>query len=54
MRFFIARRGVALATGSRPRMLPGFVQGGRRAVAGGDALSAAGAHVSLLPLRAAR
>lgn len=33
-------------------MLPGFVQGGRRAVAGDDPLSAAGAHVSLLPLRA--
>ncbi|MEV0634294.1 hypothetical protein AB0I77_04810 [Streptomyces sp. NPDC050619] len=35
---FAVRRGIALATGSRPRVLPGLVPDGRRVVTNDDAL----------------
>lgn len=47
MRDFAARRGIVLATGSRPRMLPGLEPDGRRVVTSDDALFAPG-----LPARA--
>ncbi|MBO0913596.1 dihydrolipoyl dehydrogenase [Streptomyces laculatispora] len=45
-----ARRGVVLATGSRPRMLPGLVADGRRVVTSDDALFAPGLPESVLVL----
>lgn len=45
-----ARRGVVLATGSRPRVLPGLVADGRRVVTSDDALFAPGLPESVLVL----
>ncbi|MGW2743081.1 dihydrolipoyl dehydrogenase [Streptomyces sp. NPDC001450] len=45
-----ARRGVVLATGSRPRTLPGLVPDGRRVVTSDDALFAPGLPGSVLVL----
>ncbi|MEU0943031.1 dihydrolipoyl dehydrogenase [Streptomyces canus] len=47
---FVARRGIVLATGSRPRMLPGLVPDGRRVVTSDDALFAPGLPASVLVL----
>ncbi|MFF3753335.1 dihydrolipoyl dehydrogenase [Streptomyces sp. NPDC002018] len=45
-----ARRGIVLATGSRPRTLPGLVPDGRRVVTSDDALFAPGLPGSVLVL----
>ncbi|OIK27570.1 dihydrolipoyl dehydrogenase [Streptomyces malaysiense] len=45
-----ARRGIVLATGSRPRALPGLVPDGRRVVTSDDALFAPGLPDSVLVL----
>ncbi|MFF7370568.1 dihydrolipoyl dehydrogenase [Streptomyces tricolor] len=45
-----ARRAIVLATGSRPRMLPGLVPDGRRVVTSDDALFAPGLPASVLVL----
>ncbi|MFC8429005.1 dihydrolipoyl dehydrogenase [Streptomyces sp. NPDC057253] len=45
-----ARRGIVLATGSRPRTLPGLVPDGRRVVTSDDALFAPGLPESVLVL----
>ncbi|MDQ0752190.1 dihydrolipoamide dehydrogenase [Streptomyces africanus] len=45
-----ARRGVVLATGSRPRTLPGLAPDGRRVVTSDDALFAPGLPASVLVL----
>ncbi|MFD5797090.1 dihydrolipoyl dehydrogenase [Streptomyces diastatochromogenes] len=45
-----ARRGIVLATGSRPRTLPGLVSDGRRVVTSDDALFAPGLPGSVLVL----
>lgn len=45
-----ARRGIVLATGSRPRTLPGLEPDGRRVVTSDDALFALGLPASLLVL----
>ncbi|GAO11442.1 dihydrolipoamide dehydrogenase [Streptomyces lydicamycinicus] len=47
---FTARRGIVLATGSRPRMLPGLAADGRRVVTSDDALFAAELPASVLVL----
>ncbi|MET9291490.1 dihydrolipoyl dehydrogenase [Streptomyces sp. NPDC003077] len=47
---FTARRGIVLATGSRPRLLPGLVPDGRRVVTSDDALFAPGLPESVLVL----
>ncbi|MCK7625559.1 dihydrolipoyl dehydrogenase [Streptomyces sp. RS10V-4] len=47
---FTARRGIVLATGSRPRMLPGLTADGRRVVTSDDALFAPGLPASVLVL----
>ncbi|WP_208643282.1 dihydrolipoyl dehydrogenase [Streptomyces diastatochromogenes] len=47
---FTARRGIVLATGSRPRTLPGLVSDGRRVVTSDDALFAPGLPGSVLVL----
>ncbi|QHC24923.1 dihydrolipoyl dehydrogenase [Streptomyces sp. GS7] len=47
---FTARRGTVLATGSRPRMLPGLAADGRRVVTSDDALFAPGLPGSVLVL----
>ncbi|MFJ9469510.1 dihydrolipoyl dehydrogenase [Streptomyces caniferus] len=47
---FTARRGIVLATGSRPRLLPGLTPDGRRVVTSDDALFAAGLPASVLVL----
>ena len=47
---FTARRGIVLATGSRPRTLPGLVSDGRRVVTSDDALFAPGLPASVLVL----
>ncbi|MGW9174639.1 dihydrolipoyl dehydrogenase [Streptomyces decoyicus] len=47
---FTARRGIVLATGSRPRLLPGLVADGRRVVTSDDALFAAELPASVLVL----
>ncbi|GHB25879.1 dihydrolipoyl dehydrogenase [Streptomyces chryseus] len=47
---FTARRGVVLATGSRPRTLPGLPPDGNRVVTSDDALFAAGLPTSVLVL----
>ncbi|WP_329124486.1 dihydrolipoyl dehydrogenase [Streptomyces sp. NBC_01465] len=47
---FTARRGIVLATGSRPRTLPGLVPDGRRVVTSDDALFAPGLPGSVLVL----
>jgi dihydrolipoamide dehydrogenase len=47
---FGARRGIVLATGSRPRALPGLVPDGRRVVTSDDALFAPGLPASVLVL----
>jgi dihydrolipoamide dehydrogenase len=47
---FTARRGIVLATGSRPRTLPGLVPDGRRVVTSDDALFAPGLPASVLIL----
>ncbi|MGW3207711.1 dihydrolipoyl dehydrogenase [Streptomyces sp. NPDC001135] len=47
---FTARRGIVLATGSRPRTLPGLVPDGRRVVTSDDALFAPGLPASVLVL----
>ncbi|UJB44569.1 dihydrolipoyl dehydrogenase [Streptomyces sp. A1-5] len=47
---FTARRGIVLATGSRPRMLPGLTADGRRVVTSDDALFAPGLPGSVLVL----
>ncbi|WP_050503018.1 dihydrolipoyl dehydrogenase [Streptomyces monomycini] len=47
---FRARRGVVLATGSRPRLLPGLVPDGRTVVTSDDALFAPGLPDSVLVL----
>lgn len=47
---FTARRGVVLATGSRPRLLPGLVPDGHRVVTSDDALFAPGLPESVLVL----
>ncbi|GHE01371.1 dihydrolipoyl dehydrogenase [Streptomyces alanosinicus] len=47
---FTARRGIVLATGSRPRTLPGFAPDGRRVVTSDDALFAPGLPASVLVL----
>jgi dihydrolipoamide dehydrogenase len=47
---FTARRGIVLATGSRPRTLPGLMPDGRRVVTSDDALFAPGLPVSVLVL----
>jgi dihydrolipoamide dehydrogenase len=47
---FTARRGIVLATGSRPRTLPGLVPDGRRVVTSEDALFAPGLPASVLVL----
>lgn len=46
----VARRGIVLATGSRPRMLPGLTADGRRVVTSDDALFAPGLPESVLVL----
>ncbi|MEU3417587.1 dihydrolipoyl dehydrogenase [Streptomyces murinus] len=50
MRRLTARRGIVLATGSRPRALPGLVPDGRRVVTSDDALFAPGLPDSVLVL----
>ncbi|MCE3031406.1 dihydrolipoyl dehydrogenase [Streptomyces sp. CMSTAAHL-2] len=50
VRRFTARRGIVLATGSRPRTLPGLVPDGRRVVTSDDALFAPGLPDSVLVL----
>ncbi|MFH8770361.1 dihydrolipoyl dehydrogenase [Streptomyces sp. NPDC017958] len=50
VRDFAARRGIVLATGSRPRTLPGLVPDGRRVVTSDDALFAPGLPGSVLVL----
>ncbi|MGW0767269.1 dihydrolipoyl dehydrogenase [Streptomyces sp. NPDC002676] len=45
-----ARRGIVLATGSRPRTLPGLASDGRRVVTSDDALFAPGLPASVLVL----
>lgn len=50
VRDFTARRGIVLATGSRPRTLPGLVPDGRRVVTSDDALFAPGLPGSVLVL----
>ncbi|MFG2121259.1 dihydrolipoyl dehydrogenase [Streptomyces sp. NPDC048710] len=50
VRDFAARRGIVLATGSRPRTLPGLVPDGRRVVTSDDALFAPGLLGSVLVL----
>lgn len=47
---FTARRGIVLATGSRPRTLPGLTPDGRRVVTSDDALFAPGLPASVLVL----
>lgn len=47
---FTARRGIVLATGSRPRLLPGLAADGRRVVTSDDALFAAELPASVLVL----
>ncbi|MGW7194647.1 dihydrolipoyl dehydrogenase [Streptomyces chryseus] len=47
---FTARRGIVLATGSRPRTLPGLLPDGNRVVTSDDALFAAGLPASVLVL----
>ncbi|MEV0372188.1 dihydrolipoyl dehydrogenase [Streptomyces sp. NPDC050636] len=47
---FTARRGIVLATGSRPRLLPGLTPDGRRIVTSDDALFAPGLPESVLVL----
>ncbi|MGW7634340.1 dihydrolipoyl dehydrogenase [Streptomyces decoyicus] len=47
---FTARRGIVLATGSRPRLLPGLVADGRRVVTSDDALFATELPASVLVL----
>lgn len=47
---FTARRGIVLATGSRPRMLPGLAADGHRVVTSDDALFAPGLPDSVLVL----
>ncbi|MFF7352659.1 MULTISPECIES: dihydrolipoyl dehydrogenase [Streptomyces] len=47
---FTARRGIVLATGSRPRTLPGLVPDGRRVVTSDDALFAPELPASVLVL----
>ncbi|KIZ14806.1 dihydrolipoyl dehydrogenase [Streptomyces natalensis] len=47
---FTARRGIVLATGSRPRLLPGLTPDGRRVVTSDDALFAPGLPRSVLVL----
>ncbi|MFI0976663.1 dihydrolipoyl dehydrogenase [Streptomyces sp. NPDC021093] len=47
---FTARRGIVLATGSRPRTLPGLDPDGRRVVTSDDALFAPGLPASVLVL----
>ncbi|MFI5686600.1 dihydrolipoyl dehydrogenase [Streptomyces sp. NPDC051636] len=47
---FTARRGIVLATGSRPRTLPGLEPDGRRVVTSDDALFAPGLPASVLVL----
>lgn len=47
---FTARRGIVLATGSRPRTLPGLIPDGRRVVTSDDALFAPGLPESVLVL----
>lgn len=47
---FTARRGIVLATGSRPRLLPGLTPDGRRVVTSDDALFAPGLPASVLVL----
>jgi dihydrolipoamide dehydrogenase len=47
---FTVRRGIVLATGSRPRTLPGLVPDGRRVVTSDDALFAPGLPASVLVL----
>jgi dihydrolipoamide dehydrogenase len=49
-RDFTARRGIVLATGSRPRTLPGLEPDGRRVVTSDDALFAPGLPGSVLVL----
>ncbi|MGW1914751.1 dihydrolipoyl dehydrogenase [Streptomyces sp. NPDC002076] len=49
---FRARRGIVLATGSRPRTLPGLQPDGRRVVTSDDALFAPGLPASVLVLGA--
>ncbi|MCW5252820.1 dihydrolipoyl dehydrogenase [Streptomyces sp. SHP 1-2] len=46
----VARRGIVLATGSRPRVLPGLEPDGRRVVTSDDALFAPGLPASVLVL----
>ncbi|MER0448962.1 dihydrolipoyl dehydrogenase [Streptomyces sp. Edi4] len=46
----VARRGIVLATGSRPRMLPGLAADGRHVVTSDDALFAPGLPESVLVL----
>ncbi|WP_346076563.1 MULTISPECIES: dihydrolipoyl dehydrogenase [Actinomycetes] len=50
VRRLTARRGIVLATGSRPRTLPGLVPDGRRVVTSDDALFAPGLPDSVLVL----
>ncbi|KUN04917.1 dihydrolipoamide dehydrogenase [Streptomyces yokosukanensis] len=50
VRDFTVRRGIVLATGSRPRTLPGLVPDGRRVVTSDDALFAPGLPASVLVL----
>ncbi|MEU6465610.1 dihydrolipoyl dehydrogenase [Streptomyces sp. NPDC046976] len=50
VRQLTARRGIVLATGSRPRALPGLVPDGRRVVTSDDALFAPGLPDSVLVL----
>ncbi|MDT0456888.1 dihydrolipoyl dehydrogenase [Streptomyces sp. DSM 41527] len=47
---FTARRGIVLATGSRPRLLPGLAADGRRVVTSDDALFAPGLPASVVVL----
>lgn len=47
---FTARRGIVLATGSRPRLLPGLAPDGRRIVTSDDALFAPGLPASVVVL----
>ncbi|CAG7654018.1 dihydrolipoyl dehydrogenase [Actinacidiphila bryophytorum] len=49
-RAYTAARGIVLATGSRPRLLPGLVPDGRRVVTSDDALFAPGLPDSVLVL----
>lgn len=49
-RAYTARRGIVLATGSRPRLLPGLVPDGQRVVTSDDALFAPGLPDSVLVL----